>query len=241
MSSFLVDRLETRTLFAGGPLVTSALLVGDHNAITAVVIGFDRALDPTAAQDLKNYSLFGTRNGTRVDDLRFAAANYNAGDHTVTLTRTDLFSLRFFRRMRISIAAEKTGDVVSDTGELLDGDFDGTAGGKFRVTYKIHRSRGLSYRDDDGDRVHLKARGAEGQRPLFALSYKGEVHQAWLDGFNNTLTGNVKSTKKSDGVAGIGRIVLVHPSNTNALGSEFVVGQTVQDGQAPVDPLIRTF
>ena len=241
MTSHQVDRLENRTLFAGGPVVTSALFVGDHNAITAIVIGFDRAMEPTAAQDLKNYHLWGTRNGGRVDELRFAGANYNATDHTVTLTRSDLFSLRFFRRMRVVVSAAKSGDVVDDTGNLLDGDRDGTAGGDFRGTYKVHRSRGLAYQDSDGDRVKLKARGAEGRRPLFCLTYKGKVHEAWLDGFNNTLTGTVKPTKKSDGVVSIGRIVLVHPSNTNALESSFVVGQTVSDGQAPVDPLIHTF
>lgn len=241
MSNPFVDPLETRKLFAAGPVVTSALFVGDHNAITAVVIGFDRALDPVAAQNLDNFDLWGTRNGGRVDHLRFAAASYNATDFTVTLTRTDLFSMRFFRRMRVVVAAEKAGELTDDTGNLLDGDRDGTAGGDFRTTYKVHRGRGHSYRDTDGDRVKLRAQGAEGRRPLFALSYKGKVHQAWLDGFNNTLSGNVKPTKKSDGVVSIGRIVLVHPSNTNALPAAFVVGQTVSDGQAPVDPLIQTF
>ncbi|QOV87936.1 hypothetical protein [Humisphaera borealis] len=236
-----VEPLESRTLFAAGPLLTSAIFVGDYNAITAVVIGFDRALDPTTAQDLKNYKLFGTRNNHRVDDLRFAAASYNATDFTVTLTRTDLFSLRFFRHMRIEISGNKTGDVADVSGNLVDGNRDGTSGGNVRFTLDVRRRRGLAYKDDDGDRVKLKARGAEGRRPLYSLSYKGTIHQLWLDGTNNTLLGTIKATKKSDGIVHIGRVVLVHPSNVNALPAEFVVGQTVSDGQAPVDPLIRTF
>lgn len=241
MSSPMIDSLEDRRMFAAGPLITSALFVGDHNAVTALVIGFDRPLEETSAETLSNFALQGSRNGGRVDDLLFAAATYNPTDYTVTLTRTDLYSLRFFRRMTVVARGNVAGHITDTSGNLLDGDRDGQAGQTARFTFKVHRSRGLAYRDDDGDRVKLKARGAEGRRPLFALSYKGSVHQAWLDGFNNTLTGTIKKTNKSDGVTSIGRVVLIHPSNVNALSSSFVVGQTVQDGQAPVDPQIRTF
>lgn len=237
-----IDRLENRTMFAAGPVVTSSLFVGDQNGITALVVGFDRALDPASAQKVDNYRLVGNRNGGRAQTLPFAAATYDPATFAVTLTRSDLFSFRFFKRLRFAIAGEQAGNVSDPSGALVDGDRDGVAGGKSVATFKVHRGRGFGFRDLDGDRVKLKARGAEGRRPLYCLSVKKRaVHQVWLDGFNNTLTGTVKPTRSSDGLVSIGRVVLVHPSNINALSSSFVVGQTVADGQAPIDPQIRTF
>jgi len=242
MISDFMDHLESRVMFDGGPVVTSTLFVGDHNEITGLVVAFDRAMDPATAGNRDNYRLIGRRNGGRMQTLPFAAATYDPATFSVSLTRTDLFSLRFFRRMRVIIDARTAGEVSDATGALLDGDRDGAAGGDSVVTYRAQRGRGLSYRDEDGDRVKLKARGAEGGRPLFTLAVnKQNVHQAWLDGFGNTLTGTINPTRRSDGVTSIGRVVLVHPSNTNALSSSFIVGQTVADGQAPVNPLIRTF
>jgi hypothetical protein len=222
-------------------VVISEMLVGNQDAISGLVIGFSGPLDPAAAQNVDNYSFVGTRNGGRSQNVALSGALYNDATNTVTLTGRELFSLRFFKRLRVTVQGDKPGDVADPSGNLLDGNRDGEAGGKSKTQFKVERGRKFSYQDADRDRVKLVVRGAEGRRPLYALTGPGGiVHEIWIDGRNNTLAGNIKARRNSDGITNLGRIVLQHPTNTTNLPSTFAVGQIVTDGQSPVDPLIRT-
>lgn len=241
MPNPFVDRLEPRLCFAAGPVVTSQLLVGADDQITALVVGFDGPLDPAAAGNAENYVFRGSRgNGRNPHKIRLAAASYDPAANAVTLTMNTPFAVTRFKRLRVIIPADAAGALADPAGNRLDGDRDGTAGGLSDTRFTITRGTSLSYKDADGDRVSLRARGAAG-RPMTALvGPNRNVHQVWVSGQNNVLTGSIRQGRRSDGLTSVGRVVLEGTGNTSTLAAPFSVGQTVTDGQTGVDPLVRT-
>ncbi len=138
---------------AGGPRVTDLRLPSRGRKVTALVVSFDRDMNPTEAQRLANYELLSAgkdnRFATRDDrTLVLRSALYNPADRTVTLTPV--------KKLKINQAFQLTiHDTVTDlAGNRLDGDADGTGG-------VDHVARGgawtrIAYIDDDGDRVTLR-------------------------------------------------------------------------------------
>jgi hypothetical protein len=122
MPNAFVHRLEPRLCFAAGPTVTSELLVGSDDQITALVVGFSGPLDPASAQDTANYRFGGSRgSGRNVHKIRLAAASYNPEAASVTLTMNTPFALTRFKRLKVVIAARRPGGVADPGGNLLDG------------------------------------------------------------------------------------------------------------------------
>ncbi|MDB5295394.1 MAG: Calx-beta protein [Phycisphaerales bacterium] len=242
MSNAFVDRLEARVCFATGVVVTSELLVGSDQAITALTIGFSGPLDPASARDVKNYFFAGSRGeGRRVHDVPLAAASYEEGATSVTLTTTKPFPVTRFKRLKVELRVDRAGGLAGADGVPVDGDRDGTAGGDSLIRFKISRGTSLKYKDADGDRVTLRVRGAGGRPMTTLIGQNHNVHEVWVSGTNNGLVGSVKKAKLGDGIATVGRVVLEDASNHSDLtGLPFSVGQTVIDGQAGVDPLVRT-
>ena len=241
MPHTFVDRLEPRLCFAAGPVVTSQLLVGPDDQITALVVGFSGPLDPATAQDTANYAFGGSRgSGRNGHKIRLAAASYNADANVVTLTMNTPFALTRFKRLKVIIAAERPGGVADPAGNLLDGDRDGEAGGDSDTRFKIARGTSLTYKDADGDRVRLRAEGARGRPMTSLIGPNRNVHQVWVSGANNVLTGSIRPGRRGAGLTPIGRVVLEDASNSSLLVNPFSVGQTVTDGQTGVDPLVRT-
>lgn len=241
MPNAYVHRLEPRLCFAAGPTVTSELLVGADNQITALVVGFSEPLDPATAQDPANYLFGGSRgSGRNVHKIRVAAASYNPDASAVTLTMNTPFAVTRFKRLKVVIAARRPGGVADPAGNLLDGDRDGTAGGDSDTRFKVARGTSLSYKDADGDRVRLRVDGARGRPMTSLIGPDRNVHQVWVSGANNVLTGSIRPGRRSAGLTPIGRVVLEGANNTSALGTAFTIGQSVTDGQTGVDPAVRT-
>ncbi|HEX8910745.1 MAG TPA: hypothetical protein VF796_00200, partial [Humisphaera sp.] len=221
MTDRFVDRLEPRALFAaGGPQVTSELLVGNVDAVTAVVIGFDSQLEPLSAVNPDNFLFAGSRGGGRtVHDTPFVTPVYDDGARTVTLTFTKPLTLTRFKRLKIVVRGEETRGVRGADGTLLDGNRDGVPGEDSDSRYKIYRGTKFSYKDADGDKVTLRARGAKGRPMTTLFGPTRNVTQVWLAGTGNRITGDLRQRKLSLGVTPIARVTLQDPTNTSDLAS----------------------
>jgi hypothetical protein len=236
-----VDRLESRLCFAAGPVVVNETFLGTSDEVTALVITFDGPLDPVSAQNADNYFFAGSRgNGRRVHDVPTFTPAYDDAAHTVTLTTTRPLTITRFKRLKVILSSSKAGEISDPSGNLLDGDRDGVAGGDSDTRYKIARGERFKYKDVDGDRVSLKLGGASGRKMTTLIGPNRNVMQIFIRGTTNTLSGTIKLHKDSDGQTVIGRVVLGDPTNASLLASPFAIGQTVIDGQTPVDPAVVT-
>jgi hypothetical protein len=115
-------------------------------AVSSLVVAFDRAIEPATATNLLNYGYSVTtagrdhRFGTR-DDLiiSFNAAYYNPVTWTVTLVLDRGIHPPTPFRFQINESTDVAGagvGVAGLTGNLLDGDYNGVAGGPFSVMLK---------------------------------------------------------------------------------------------------------
>lgn len=237
-----IDSLETRLCFAAGPVVNNEQFLGTSDDISAVVITFSGSLDPATAQNPDNYLFGGSRgSGRHVHKTPFETPVYDDAAHTVTLTFTKVYRITRFKRLKVIISASKPGEVSDPSGNLLDGDRDGAAGGDSDTRFKISRTNHLHYKDADGDRVTLNLTGARSRKMTTLFGPNRNVTEILIRGVTNTLRGSIKFAKKgSDQQTVIGRIVLGDPTNASTLTSPFVIGQTVIDGQTPIDPTVVT-
>jgi hypothetical protein len=239
MNRSFVDALEDRRLFAAGPQVTSQLVLGNDDAISGVVIGFDSQLDPASATNPEHYLFGGSRgSGRNVHKADILTPVYNDTDRTVTLTFTKQFAITRFKRLKIVVRGEPGRGVTDTSGNLLDGNRDGEAGGDSDTRYKLARGTKFSYKDGDGDKVSLRVRGARGRPMTVLFGPNRNAVQVWVTGTGNRLQGEVRQRRTSLGVAHIARVVLEDPTNTSELlsPSPFNVGQTVVAGSEPVLP-----
>ena len=100
---------------------------------TRLVLIFSQDLDPAGAKNLANYRLVGPgrdgRLGTR-DDLviRLRKVTYDPVTRSVTLRPKVRLPLR--DRFRLTVLDTKTPGIVNRSGNRLDGDGDGSPGGK---------------------------------------------------------------------------------------------------------------
>jgi hypothetical protein len=98
-----------------GPTVTSLVRYGYHMMPTTLVLTFDRALDPSTAQNVKNYRL--VDHGGRL--LAIRSAVYDAAARTVTLRPMKRLSLH--HRYRLTIDGTSSTGVRDMSGRLMDG------------------------------------------------------------------------------------------------------------------------
>jgi hypothetical protein len=147
-----------------GPSITDMHLVNDGQAITAIVLNFDRPLDAARAQNLANYGTdirtpgpdgaFGT-----FDDglVKISSAVYDASNNSVTLTlatplpRNTLYLLTIDQNGNVL-----TGAGVSDTtGALLGQGISSTT----TIEFLFGVGTALSYTDPKGNAVSLSLSG----------------------------------------------------------------------------------
>src|SRR5690348_16854323 len=120
----MIERLESRQLLSGGPVLTGVHLVGSVGAVTSIVLTFNESLDPATAQDPHAYT-FGkplphsSESGPSLSDflpflarpkvraikhgkIQFASATYVDSNHSVTLAPYKPINARtFFRVLRV--------------------------------------------------------------------------------------------------------------------------------------------
>lgn len=209
-----------------GPQLTSIRLVGPNQAVTAVVMTFNEALDPVKAQDLGAYvvlkkvrekgddgdNFFGVTVGASDDQngvrkLKFSSAVYDDTTHSVTITAEVAFRAdKRFRQLRI---AGKGDFALTDVaGNRLDGNNDGKNGDNALIKFHDRRSKKLNLKEGDGDKMSLRLKGPG---RIISITYRKRLPSPiiLLEGTvpgQSVLTGVVKKGKKGDGVFSIDQV-----------------------------------
>jgi hypothetical protein len=133
--SFLVQAVP---LVTGGPRVVNLQRFGFHTQPTTLVLSFDRDLDPARAQDPSNYQVTSPGRDRRVgtaDDVivPLRSAVYDAAARTVTLITVRRLSV--FLPNHLFARGTGAGAITDTSGNLLDGDGNGQAGGDYTATF----------------------------------------------------------------------------------------------------------
>jgi hypothetical protein len=221
-SPVAVESLERRQLMARTIPIIAQQFVGTVEQVTSVVLTFDRALDPTTAQNTAAYAMVekfsssdsdgGFFDGEDEDDvdsdrIRIETAAYDATNNTVTLTPRNPFNLS---RHFTVILVRGRGDnaVLEASGAVLDGDGNGRAGGDAILRFRTAAKKNFTFRDADGDRARLKVEGPG--RIFYLISKFGRstpsIFLRDADPASTILTGTVKQARNGDGVADIAQL-----------------------------------
>jgi len=133
------------------PIVQNLQRFGFHAQPTIYVLTFSTALDPTPAQDVRNYRLtpiFGRRLGP---DIPITAAIYDPVAHTVTLQPA--VRVYLFGHYRLVVNGSTPTGVAGATGLLLDGNGTGEPGTDFVRTFGKKILAGPNFPDPTAGRV----------------------------------------------------------------------------------------
>ena len=130
----------TPTVVGDGPTVTAVQPLGSPGRTKALVLTFDKPLDPTRAQILGNYQI--TALGGPKPAIRIKAALYNATTHTVTLRLAR--RLKPGRRFQLTVIGTGPNGVIDLAGNLLDGQKTGVPGSNFVMIAGAGDSSGRS-------------------------------------------------------------------------------------------------
>jgi hypothetical protein len=214
------------------PTLVGVRIEGTPRETFAVVLTFSEPLDPVRAQRVSNYQIARARTRCEINPLpdpdpfddvicfdrrqsiEIDAATYDDAARTVTLVPRNAFNAAVrMRRLRVSADAER--GVTDAAGNRLDGNQNGTPGGRGSFKIRFSTGRKVTYREPDGDRVTLRVEGPGKANVLRRLDEDGDivedigggVAQVILTGDRSsatTLTGSVTPGPRGDGVATIG-------------------------------------
>jgi hypothetical protein len=244
----LVERLEDRRLLSGGPRLLGVTLQGSATACTGIVMKFNEALDPTSAQDIHDYSVGRVTQGSSSSDgfsfLPFLArpkvspyknnkvvitsAVYDDATQTVTLIPSAPFKAwKYFRTIRVKgLGAHIVKDAA---GNPFDGKGIGTAS-DLVFTYVYHHGKHVTFRDSDGDVVHLDLKGP-GEIFLIQQPHKNPSPMVFTSGTTaamSVLTGTVRKTHTGNGAVVLAEVEGMNFVQTNLLTSPLFSVQLVQ-------------
>ncbi len=182
---------ETPPVNSTSPAVISEALVTNGRAITAIVFGFSKPLDPDRATQLSNYGYYVTSAGTGAA-IPLQSAAYSSTSQMVTLVPSAPLPLGTFYQITIDgHTSPFLNNGLTDTyGNLLTGS-SGSVGSPFVATFAVGAQ--LTYADGGGNVVTLKlTRG--GLMEMFR-SPSGSVQQLQLVGViprQTTLSGSLR-------------------------------------------------
>jgi hypothetical protein len=115
------------------PSVTSLKRLGFHDQPTALVLSFSATLDPTTAQDVRNYQLVQLTLGPPGRVIPIASATYDPATNTVTLRFSERLALH--TRYRLTVNGSTPGGVTGASGLLIDGAGTGSPGSNYVRTF----------------------------------------------------------------------------------------------------------
>ncbi|MDB5172366.1 MAG: Calx-beta protein [Phycisphaerales bacterium] len=244
----LAERLEDRRLLSGGPRLLGVTLQGSATACTGIVMKFNEALDPTSAQDIHDYSVGRvTQSSSSSDGIPFlpflarpkvspiknnkvviTSAVYDDATQTVTLVPSAPFKAwKFFRTIRVKgLGSHIVKDVA---GNPFDGKGIGAAS-DLVFTYVYHHGKHVSFRDADGDVVHLDLKGP-GEIFLIQQPHKNPSPMVFMSGTTSAksvLTGTVRKAHKGDGTVVLAELQGTNSVQTNLLTNPAFSVQLVQ-------------
>jgi sugar lactone lactonase YvrE len=119
------NTVDQVVLSTDGPRVVSVQRFGIHTMPTTIVLTFDRALDPTTAQDANEFRLADAR-GRKIG---IRSADYKASTFTVTLH--PVRRLNFHRRFVLKVNGSSSTGLKDSHGLLLDGQGTGKPGSDY--------------------------------------------------------------------------------------------------------------
>jgi hypothetical protein len=111
-----------------GPTVASVNRYGIHMQPTVLVLSFNDGLDPTSAQDLRNYQIVGPAGRS----IAIGSAIFDPVANTVTLRPRTRINIHHTYHLRV-IGTGATG-VTNSRGILLDGANNGLPGSDYTTT-----------------------------------------------------------------------------------------------------------
>ena len=94
-------------------------------APTTIVLDFNQALDPTTAQDAKDYRIIDPHGHV----IRIKSAVYNAANQTVTLRPSQRINVHY--KYELIVNGRAPGGITNVNGQLLDGNNSGGSGSNF--------------------------------------------------------------------------------------------------------------
>jgi hypothetical protein len=111
-----------------GPTVVSVKRFGVHMHPTVLVLSFQDALDPTSAQDVRNYKIVGPGGQA----IRIASATFDRVANTVTLRPATRISIH--RPYHLTLIGTGATGLTNAEGILLDGAKNGLPGSNYQAT-----------------------------------------------------------------------------------------------------------
>jgi hypothetical protein len=122
VSNTVVEVVNAAPATSSGPVVMQVERFGFHAMPTTIVVLFDRALDPSAAELVKNYRIKGPSGHT----IRIKSVTYDAASHSVSLHPAARISLH--RRYSLWINGSSATGLRDVAETLLDGAHSGRSG-----------------------------------------------------------------------------------------------------------------
>ena len=200
------------------PLDTGPGLVG-------YVVDFSKPVNPATAANPANYTLFASgRDAGTANAFIPVSATYDAAHNAVILVTARPLALNAFYGLMINGSA---GGITDLSGNVLDGDGDGVAGGYYAAYVGMGNS--LTYLDSANNAVNLASANAT---MLMLRNFSGDPYEVEMLGASGraAIAGSVHRFGSSSGVTAIGEISGLGPFgsvNTNALTSPpFYVGSS---------------
>jgi streptogramin lyase len=111
-----------------GPTVVHVSRFGYHSLPTTLVLTFDKALDPSIAQDPLNYTIVNSQGHS----IPIASAVYNPAAFTVTITPAARMNIR--RSYHLTVTGTAPTGLTDTSGNFLDGALTGEPGNNYVTT-----------------------------------------------------------------------------------------------------------
>jgi hypothetical protein len=136
------------------PRLAAVKFTGTSALMNTVLVSFNEAMATSRATNKANYVIQPINDsGVPGAAIAIVSAGYNPSTRTVSIVPRS--PLRSNTTYQIRVLASPAGTGLTDaSGNLLDGNSDGKAGGDFTATFV--RSNEVFYTDADGDLVNLK-------------------------------------------------------------------------------------
>jgi hypothetical protein len=204
------DRLDFQA-----PSVRNVGLLGPAQAVSGILLRFSEDIDPTRAQDLANYAVFGLGGGGQRVRIGLNSATYDPVRRSVALTVSEPFMLTRFRNLEIRASSRGSGGLRDISGNRLDGDGNRIPGGDAVLVLQVASGPSLTIVDHDGDRATIRLQNGGTLNAVGLIrGPRNSFPQAWLVSpvpGQSTLTGSVRRGVRGDGIvnleelAGIGQ------------------------------------
>lgn len=195
------------------PIVTDVRSIGFGGSISTVAFFFNKPMAPDSALDPANYVVVAHgRDGVlgTADDrsIPIAGVGRSADGSTLALTLASAIPPGEFLSVALNGLA---GGLTDLSGNLLDGDDDGVAGGNFS-TALVRATGRFSYRDTDGDLITYAATGGGVVEVVQGAPGTGDIVRI-LDAVpgRTVLRGQVVRQRGGDGLALIRRLEGIDP------------------------------